>query len=427
MDADYAALLANVVDISVGLALGLLIGSERGWHGRIRPEGARSAGIRTFAALALLGGLVATAVKSMSAFQGWLICALVFMPVSILLVVSYWQGSGSETDRGITTEVAAMVTYWLGALPAFGLALPAAGSAVILALLLHLKGTLHELLARVSDAELLGTLQFLLVSVVLLPLLPDDAFGPWGALNPYELWWMVVLISGLSLVGYFAMRITGPRRGVLATSVAGGLVSSTAVTLSLSRMHREVANTQVIAAGILLACAIMFARILIVITAIRHQLLGPMLIPAGLGFLTLFLVAWWHWRQRGDSGLAQPPTVRNPFQLIPALQFGALLALVMLAADALQHWFGHSGIYLLSLFTGIADVDAIVLSLGPKAGSGMPSQVVILAIAVAAATNTLMKALYCRIVGGAQLGNKVLPPAALSAALVMASAWLPLA
>lgn len=426
MDPDYSALLTNFIDIGIALALGLLIGSERGWHERVRGEGERAAGIRTFAALALLGGIVATGVKELQPFHGWLICAAAFLPIAVLLIVSYRQSCQEGKQLGITTEVAAMLTYWLGVLPAFGLALPAAASSVILAMLLHFKGTLHRLLTVVDESELTGTLQFLLVSVVLLPLLPDQGFGPWQAFNPFRVWWMVVLISGLSLVGYFAMRVTGPRKGILATSITGGLVSSTAVTLSLSRMHREMANTPIFAAGILLACAIMFARVLILVAIIRLPMLATTAVPMAAGLVCLLLAAAWFWRQRGESSTLQAPTVKNPFQLIPALQFGALLAVVMLAAEALQHWFGHSGIYLLSVFTGMADVDAIVLSVSPKADTDMPESVAVIAIAAASATNTLLKAIYCRVIAGPKLGNKVLPAATVTVVLVMLGAWLTL-
>ncbi len=424
MDIPYAVLLNHFTNIGIALALGLLVGSERGWRGRELEQGDRAAGVRTFSLVALLGGLVASGASSLTPVQAWLLCAAVFAPLALLLIAAYWQLSRRDGDVGLTTEVAAMVTYWLGVLPAFGLALPAAGTAVILALLLHLKDTLHYWLRALDRQEMTGTLQFLLVSVVMLPLLPDSDFGPWDALNPYQLWWMVVLISGLSLVGYFATRVAGTNNGVLATSLTGGLVSSTAVTLSLSRMYRDIGNAPVIAAGILLACGTMFARVIVVVAVIRQDLVVPMLAPMATGVITLLAIALLIWRRGGDDAGGAAPEVRNPFQLVPALQFGALLALVMLGAEALQHWFGDAGLYLLSLFTGLADVDAIVLSLSPKAGEDLTVDMVILCVAIAGATNTLMKGMYCRLIAGPALGWRVVLPTLATAALVLAVAGI---
>ena len=422
MTLDYSELLSHVTNLAIALALGFLIGSERGWRGRTISEGGRAAGIRTFSILGLFGGLVGAGTSGLGGFHAWLLCALVFAPVALLLIVAYWRTSRNENDLGITTEVAAMLTYWLGVLPAMGLALPAAASAVVLALLLHIKELLHHWLQVLDRTELLGTLQFLLVSVVLLPLLPNEGFGPWQAINPYQLWWMVVLISGLSLIGYFASRVAGTRNGILATSLTGGLVSSTAVTLSLSRMYRELGQRALISAGILLACATMFGRVLVVVAVIHLPLVPLLLLPMLAGIATLLLAAYWLWRQAPSTEAERVPTVQNPFELLPALQFGFLLALVMLAAEGLSTWFGDTGLYLLSVFSGLADVDAIVLSLSPKAGESITNQVVVMCIALAAATNTLMKGIYCRIIGGADLGWRVLKPVLLSSILVMASA-----
>ena len=383
------------------------------------------AGIRTFTLVALIGAVVAAGASGLPLFQRWLMSALVFLPVALLLAVGFFQSSRHDGKVSITGEVAAMLTYWLGVLPAFDLALPAAASAVVVALLLHLKETLHRLLTTLDHSELLGTLQFLLASVVLLPLLPNQGFGPWDALNPYQLWWMVVLISGLSLVGYFAMRVTGPRTGVLATSLSGGLVSSTAVTLSLSRLHRDLRDTPTVAAGILLACATMFVRVLVVIAALRIDLLAALAIPAGAGLSILLLGAWRQWRQGSGEVAGAGPQVRNPFQLVPALQFAGLLGVVMFAAEALGHWAGQAGLYALSLFTGLADVDAIVLSLAPKAGAELGPGVVVLCIAIAAATNTVMKGVYCRIIAGPILGWRVLAPTVVSALTVVLAALAP--
>ncbi|MDO8860098.1 MgtC/SapB family protein [Haliea sp. E1-2-M8] len=416
--ADYSHLLSQFSSLAMALGIGLLVGSERGWHHRGHSEGGRVAGIRTFTLVALLGGVVAVVAQALVPGRAALICALVFIPLGLLLTAGYVQESRRDGDVSITTAVAAMATYWLGTMPAFALALPAAASAVLLTLLLHQKETLHRWVEVLDRQELTGTLQFLVVSVVVLPLLPDQDFGPWGALNPWRLWWMVVLISGLSLAGYFAMRLAGTRRGILVTSLAGGLASSTAVTISLSRLHQHDSQTRLLSAGILIACSTMFSRVLVVIFVLKRELLLPALLPLGGGMLLLLGVALWQLRHSGE-GEVKPPNVSNPFQLLPALQFGALLAVVMVAVEGLLDWFGEQGLYLLSIVTGIADVDPIVLSLAPKADAELSTALVLMCVCLAAATNTVMKGIYCRILGGAKLGNRVLLPAIACATFVI--------
>lgn len=422
----YPLLSTHFINIGIALAIGLMVGSERDWHNRDAGTGSRVAGIRTFSLVALLGGVVGATTSSLPEFQRWLICGLAFVPVATLLIVGYLQTARQWEDLGITTEIAAMLTFWLGVLPGFGYALTAAATGVVVALLLHLKEQLHNWLKFLDGTELLGTLQFLLISVVTLPMLPNRGFGPWQFFNPYQIWWMVVLISGLSLMGYFATRVAGSRKGVLATSLTGGLVSSTAVTMSLSRLHREIGNTDMVAAGILLACGTMFCRMLILVAVLDWRLVLPLLPALGTGFVVLLGMAWWRWRSGRSSDAAGSPEIHNPFQLAPALQFAGLLALVMLGAEALQVQFGDAGLYALSFFTGLADVDAIVLSLATKDDSGPAFQVIVLSIAIAAATNTLMKGIYCRAIAGSALGWRVLIPNTLSALLVITAAGITL-
>lgn len=413
--------------LAISLAIGLLIGSERGWHSRAQEEGTRVAGIRTFTLISVLGGVTAFVAERIVPEWSLLICALVFIPLTLLLIAGYVQTSRSQSTLSITTEVAAMLTFWLGALPAYGFGLAAMATAVILALLLHMKHQLHHWLLILDEQELLGTLQFLIVSVVLLPLLPNRGFGPWQAINPYHLWWMVVLISGLSLLGYFAMRLAGARRGILATSLAGGLVSSTSVTLTLSKLHRDVPDSGGITAGILLAWATMFARIVIVVAALRPSLVPGILVPMALAFFGLLALALWHFRAAAGESGAQNPAIRNPFQLIPALQFAALLGAVMLAGHALEYWLGDAGLYLLSVVAGFADVDAIVLSLAPQAGVELNELVVVTCITLAAASNTVVKGIYCRVIAGPVPGKTVLLSALLTAGLVLlypAAMWV---
>ena len=223
------------VGLAASLALGLLIGLERGWRERELSDGGRVAGLRTFALTGLLGGLLATLFDD---FGPWPLLGGLF-GVSLLLAVSYRAATKTSGNLSITSAVAMLLTLVLGAIAAHGDIALALAAAVVVAVLLDLKPTLHRWLHLIEHRELTAALQLLVLSVVILPNLPDQGFGPYQALNPYRLWWAVVLIAGLSLAGHVAMRATGPQRGVFWTGVLGGLASSTAATLALARHARQ--------------------------------------------------------------------------------------------------------------------------------------------------------------------------------------------
>ena len=217
------------------LAVGLVIGLERGWHDRELPEGGRVAGLRTFALTGLLGGVLGHLQPDFGAWP--LLGAL--LGLALLLTVSYARNAKLSGNLSATTPVAMLLTLVLGAFAAHGNITLALSAAVVGAVLLDLKPTLHGWLRLIDHRELTASLQLLVLSMVILPYLPNTGLGPYAALNPYQLWWAVILIAGLSLTGHFAMRITGAQRGVLWTGILGGLASSTATTLALARYARE--------------------------------------------------------------------------------------------------------------------------------------------------------------------------------------------
>ncbi|MGH8490870.1 MAG: MgtC/SapB family protein, partial [Gammaproteobacteria bacterium] len=219
---------------AVTLAIGLLIGIERGWDDQETRETPRIAGVRTFALIALLGALW----QLFGSQFGPLLLAVGFFGFAALYVSASWLEARGTGHYGITTEVAAFITFTLGAMTMHGYVLLSAATAVIVTIILSAKPILHRWLERLERRELYAILKLLLISVVLLPALPNRGFGPWQAINPYEMWWTVVLICALSFVGYFAQKLAGARRGVILTSLFGGLVSSTATTLSFSRQAR---------------------------------------------------------------------------------------------------------------------------------------------------------------------------------------------
>lgn len=390
---------------AIALAIGLLIGTERGWHEREVAEGQRVAGIRTFGLTGLLGGVIGV----VSLELGVTFAALAFAGFAALVVASHViSSSRGETSLGITTEVALLITLVLGLLCTLGYPMIAASSAVVATLLLGLKPILHGWLARLTEGELLAALKLLLISVVLLPLLPDRGFGPWGAFNPYLAWWMVVLVSGLSFLGYFAIKLAGPSRGIMVTSLLGGLVSSTAVTLNLARYARDVRySPALLAAGVLAACSIMFPRVLIEAGAVHAELIPILLPPLALMTLVTLGGAIYLWRGiQPQEPVGQTP-LPNPFELGKAIQFGLLLVFITVLASAAEAWFGQAGLYALALASGLADVDALTLSVAKLSLNGLEPEIARNTILIAAITNTIVKAGLALALGGLQLGKRV--------------------
>jgi len=375
--------------LGVALAAGMLIGLERGWHERAMPEGGRVAGIRTFAIVGLLGGLWAV----LGELVGEIALGFAFLAFAVVMIVARIRAAEKVDDYGVTTVVAALVTFALGAIAVRGQLSIAASGAVVTALLLGIKPVLHGLIERIERDELTAVLKLLLMTVVLLPVLPDRGFGPWKALNPYELWWMVVLIATMHFVGYVAVKLVGERRGIPLAGLAGGLVASTAVAVSFSRIGRKAPGaTRLLAAGIVLASAVMFLRVIIVVGIIEPRLLPTLAWPLGGGALAGFAAAALLWRQqRSVTGAGHQAIARNPFEFGMAFKFGLLLAFVMIAARALKDWLGDTGVYLLSLLSGVADVDAVTLSLTKLAGGDLTMAVAATGIALAALANTLVK------------------------------------
>jgi uncharacterized membrane protein (DUF4010 family) len=273
-------------------------------------------------------------------------------------------------------------------------------------------------------------LQLLLISVVLLPILPNQGYGPWNALNPYEIWWMVVLIACISFVGYFAIKFAGVGTGTLFTGLFAGLASSTAATLSFARAARgKPESSQVLSIGILLACGTMFPRMLLVATLLNPHLLQPMLMPlAAMMFVTYgtALYYWRHyWKRNGTNDQSSITTpLDNPLELKAAIGFGAILTLVTFLGKALNSWLGTAGIMMLAGVSGMADVDAVTLSLSRMSRDELEPRIVVIAIVIAAAVNNLVKGGIASSIGGWALGLRVGLPLVIASAGGVGAAYL---
>ena len=390
--------------LGAALALGLLIGIERGWKDREQAEGSRVAGVRTFALIGLLGGVWGL----LSQQLGALVLGIAFATLALVLVGAYVYSRKRETDIGITGIIAGLLAFAFGAMCALDQITLAAAGAVVTTILLGAKPVLHAWLGRIEGRELHATFKLLLISVVMLPLLPDQGYGPWAVFNPYRIWWMVVLIAGISFTGYFAMKIVGERKGIMLTGIFAGLASSTAVTVNFARIGRkERGMDDILAAGTLVACATMFPRILLVTGVFSWPLAVQLAAPVGVMMLISYVAAWFFWQRSATHPSSERTRLQNPFELGPALSFAALLAAILFLSRALESMFGETGLYLVAAASGLADVDAITLTVANMAVEFLDVEVATIAILIAAAANSLVKAGLSAGIGGRGLGTRV--------------------
>jgi uncharacterized membrane protein (DUF4010 family) len=396
--------LENFKLLGIALAIGLLIGLERGWRARDRDEGMRVAGLRTYGMIGLLGGLSGMLAQQADS----LLIGFVFLGLTSVLLLAYSKSVDKFEDFSITGIIASLITFTLGALTVFGHITLASASAVVITSLLGFKPLLHGWLKKLEQQELDATLKLLLISVVMLPILPDQGYGPWAAFNPYLIWWMVVLIAGISYLGYFAIRIVGNQHGPVLTGAFGGLVSSTAVTIDLSKLSTQYQNMEnVLAAGILTACATMFARTLL-LTSVMNQALFRALLPALL-VMTIFtyFVAFLLWHSARGMRTIEGVKLENPFQLGMALKFGAFLVVIMLLSNLLKVYFGDMGTYFLAATSGLADVDPITLSMSQMSKEGLEVSVAAKAILIAVSVNSAIKSIFSWVIGSWALALRV--------------------
>ncbi len=397
----YLELFRN---LSLALALGLLIGLERGWSKRELEPGKRIAGVRTFGLISFLGALTMLFSREINF---WVI-ALAFGGLGLLIATATAMESFKTGDYGITTEVAILITFVLGALAMTRYATLAAAAAVITTVVLGTKPILHAWILKLQPQEIHAVFKLLLISVVMLPILPDRTFDPWQAFNPYQIWWMVVLISAISFVGYFAVKIIGAGRGILLTGMFGGLASSTAVTLSLSRLARmQPSAHRLLAGGIVIASTTMFLRILVITTLLRPALTSILLPPMVAMAATGYLCVGWLMRARPMGTRSPGVSLRNPFELGTALGFGAFLAFILWLTQILRLWIGEVGIYLTAALSGLTDVDAITLSLARMAAQPEMLTLAAKGIVLAAVVNTLVKGGMAAVIGGWGVGRYV--------------------
>ena len=384
----------SMARLGTALAVGLLVGLQR----QFAKQHARDdlfAGTRTFALIGLTGGLSAIAAAE---FESALVFVVGLATIGAIVTVGYLAGA-REGGLGLTTEAAAIVTFFAGALAGIGQLTIAAAVAVATTVLLASKPFTERFVSNIDEADVKATLQFAVLVVLILPVLPRDPIGPepFDAASPFKIGLMVVFILGLSFLGYVLIKVVGPRRGIGLTGILGGLVSSTAVTLTMSERSKSSAGLlRALATAVLLAWTIMYGRVLIEVGVVNADLLRDVWLPIGAGLaVTAGFAAVVSFRTSigDDHDGSDEQRFSNPFSVGPAIQFGLLYGVVLIGSKALSTWLGDAGVYVGALASGLADVDAITLSMAElsRGDGSVADSTAANAIVLAAASNAVFK------------------------------------
>lgn len=418
--------------LGVALGVGLLIGLERGWRTRDEKPGSRTAGIRTFALSALLGSVFAALSQQLpdpGAAAG-IVLGLAFVAFAAIFALFSRDENLADGRFSVTTAVAGMMTFALGAYAALGDIRLAAAGGVATAGILAAREDLHGWVARITEAELRAGLLLLAMTVIVLPLLPNDDIGPFGGVNPREIWLIAIVLAAVSFLGYAAVKVMGATRGVLLSAAAGGLVSSTAVMVTSARQAAAGEGApRILAAGAMLAAAISIVRTIVIVGVLNQAMIRAVLLPLGAAALaaaaTALVLA-----SRGQSAPVpqEGTSLRNPFELKSVLGFAAFLGIMEVVARALAQQFGAAGAVVAALAAGVGDVDAVTVSMTKLAPATLPVEYAALAVLAAVASNTLSKLGIGLVVGRGRFAAAVTAAtgvAFLAAALGwMAARWL---
>ncbi len=379
--------LGTLLSLTTALGIGLLIGLERGWKDREGPKGSRIAGFRTIGLIGLFGGLLALIDRG----QGFIVAGGL-LAITLFLRKGYEEQLEHSDEVSVTSLMAALLAYALGAVAVLQSSQLAAMGGVVTTFLLWLRVPLHAFLNRLSEAEISAFLRWLLISIVVLPLLPNEDFGPFDALNPQMIWLMVVLISGLSFLAYVGTKWFGQRSGLLLTAFLGGLVSSTAVTLAIARMAGQGKLAQGVGLSALcLAWTMMLIRTGMVVLVIAPGLIKALAPTIVAMFVVMAFVFVLSLNRSDDRSHPDQVTLKNPLDLSEAATFAIILTLALLVSKGAATMFGGQALLIVSSLTGAIDIEAVSLSVPKLAGSVVSPRVAALAIALAIMSNTLFK------------------------------------
>lgn len=401
---------ATITLLGQALAIGLLVGLERGWVTRNERAGTRVAGLRTFALLGLTGG-VAGLIPGVAA-------AAVLVIAGAIIIAGYIRQS--EAAASATTAVAALLVLALGALATHGYAVEALAAAATATLLLSLRAPLHGLVRGLSAAELRAAARFAILALVLLPIVPDRPLGPYGAWNPHQLVLVVVLVAGLSFAGYVLSRRARATRSILLVAGFGAIVSSTAATAALARRIDGTGAPAPLAAGIALASAISVARVGLLVALLEPGVLLPVMLVLGPALLVLLAAVAWSLRAAGTATTSAIP-LGNPLDLLPALGLALLVALTSVASRWALASFGDIGVAGVLAIIGLADVDAAVLAFSAMPSDALSGRMAGVVLAAPVLLNLLLKSGLTIALAPSRAAVQVAAPLVVAAVMIGAA------
>ena len=392
------------------LLIGVLIGMQREYAYSTNKEGGLFAGARTFALMSLFGALAA--LLSDLLLSPWVFIILIVL-LGIMVIVAYFISASERDEIGLTTEVAALITILIGGICYLHSVEVAAALGVVTTVLLAVKWELRQFVKVITQEDVFATLQFAVITAIILPVLPNSTFGPFplDVLNPYQIWKMVIFISGINFLGYILVKVVGPKKGIGISGLLGGLASSTATTLSFSqRSQTQDGLDKPFAVAIIAGWVIMFLRVIVEVAVVNSRLL-PYIWPAmaAMGISGLLYALYLYFSQTAID--EEELNLSNPFELGPAIKFGLLYALILLVTKAAEVYIGERGLYLTSFLAGLADVDAITLSIADltKTGQGVALSTGKIAVILAAISNTAAKGVLVFSLGSRSLRRYIWP------------------
>ncbi|MFA6917349.1 MAG: MgtC/SapB family protein [Candidatus Gracilibacteria bacterium] len=390
--------------------LASLVGMEREHKYQVHHHDIGFAGLRTFTLIGVLGALSYIISRYMSNDWVFIVMTLGFMA---LIVLAYFISSKSSNGWGITSEIAAVLVYVVGVLCAMEQYVLATVISLAVFFILHFKTPLHNWAKKIRDEEFLSTAEFIVIAFVILPLLPNKAYGPYEFFNPYIVWLIVVFISGISFVSYVAIKLLGARKGIGLTGFLGGLVSSTALSLSFSAQSKK--NTHIVKSyvfAMVVASSAVFFKALIEVAVLNPGLLGSLTIPMLTMGITGLISAAFLWVKKDDKEASKAVDrdmikMKSPFSLSPALKFGILFAVILFMSKFAVEMMGNKGLYLSSVFSAFLDADAVFVSVANLAKTEITQFSAVVAITIAAVTNTIVKGVIFFVFGNRKVAFRL--------------------
>ena len=397
-----------LLDFAVALFIGLLTGIDRE-RKKTREHVSGVGGIRTFMLISLAGGASVHLARSLQ--SPWIVVMAGIAVTACVIASMALQTRNESAHYGQTTEISSIVVFLLGALAVGGYRELAVILGILTSAILAYKQPIHQLVDKIGEEDMYAIVKLLAATFIILPILPNHTIDPYDAINPYKIWWLVILISALSLIGYVATRWLGAGRGASITGFFGGLVSSTAVTLTFSRRSRDEAPSipDALACGLLLAWVIMFIRIIAIVAVLNPPLVLPITIRlAAMLVITVIAAGLLYYRSRQHAdGKSESIPLKNPFSLVSAMKFAALFAAVLFIVKLVESRSSGSSMYAFAAIAGTTDVDAITLSMSSYAKRTGLTDIALNAITIAAISNTIVKCALAAVLGTAAFRSRI--------------------